>query len=134
MPGIWGEEPVEGVRVVLEALVVSAIVAVVCHEAAHVLVAGRYGGRFVRVVFRAPFLAVVVDHGGVPDWASVPIGLAGPASDLALVLLAIALCHLGVLSPVQGLGACAWPAVSFPLNLLPIPRADGWRVLRTLLA
>ena len=118
----------------LAVLFVAAVVAVVCHEAAHVLVATCYGGRFVRLVFRAPFLAVAVDHAGVLDWASVPIALAGPASDFVLVLVGIALGRLGVLNLPECVGACMWPAVSFALNLLPIPRADGWRVLRALMS
>ena len=126
--------PGSGVAAVLLVVLVSAVLAVAVHEAAHVAVARRYGGRLRGLVVRPPFLAVRIEQAGMPARACALVALAGPAGDLGLLACALALAHVGVLDRTACVYASLWPAASALCNLLPIPRADGWRALHALRA
>ena len=101
-----------------------AVVAIVLHEAAHVLVARGFGGHFAGVRLRFPFVTVRVDQTAVPVWATAPIALAGPGMDS----LGAAACVL--LLPGSLKAAALWPLSSAFVNLLPLPGTDGSRIIK----
>lgn len=98
-----------------------ALLAVPCHEAAHVLAARLYGGRFEGVRLCKGRVLVRIAYPGTerPDLRLT--ALAGPLSDAVLASA------MAALLPTPLKAAALWPLISAAVNLLPIQGSDGRR-------
>lgn len=114
----------------LTVVCMSAILSVVLHEGAHVIAAKRFGARVAGVKVKFPRIVVLVDESGIPKWSSVPIALAGPASECLVIAAALVLHITGLLSGPVALYAALWPTISLVVNLVPFKVSDGGKVLQ----
>jgi hypothetical protein len=97
------------------------LLAMVLHEIGHLSAAQALGLNVKRVGFSWKGMYTVREAG--PPEISLQVALAGPLTNLALLPLGTWVPIFGVANLFCGL-----------FNLLPIPGADGWRVLRCLRA
>lgn len=95
------------------------LVAVPCHEVAHVLTARLYGGRFQGVRIHGGRVLVQVTYPDAVHPGLRLTALAGPVADALLALAMVAVL------PGPFKAAALWPLVSFACNILPLPGADG---------
>jgi membrane-associated protease RseP (regulator of RpoE activity) len=104
------------------ALVVAVVVAVVAHEAGHVVAARIVGAKRVRVAFGWPVVRTEAD---VPAdrWRQLVFLLAGSITNVAVAVLALAASD-GVVAVVS--------VVFAAVNLVPHGTSDGARVLALL--
>ncbi|HYC72168.1 MAG TPA: M50 family metallopeptidase [Opitutaceae bacterium] len=139
----WSSGRVAGM-VVSVGLVIAFFTCVVLHELGHALTARRYGVQTSRIL--------LMPIGGMAEMDRIPrqpraellITAAGPAVNLAIALLLLAVVDLPAGWPWEvevedsfaGIGQVllVWNLMMFGFNLLPVFPMDGGRIYRALLA